>query len=120
MSKDYQTDTTRAATEGLEVPEMVSVAIGELAGAVKEGLLAMAVGAGLQVMQVFMDEDVLRLCGPKHKHNPDREAVRHGDDDGTVTLGGRRVEVRRPRMRTSDRTAEVPVPSYELFASTEL
>lgn len=120
MSKNYQTTTTRAATEGVELPEAVTVAMGELAGAMKEGLLAMAVGAGLQIMQTLMDEDVLRLCGPKHKHNRDRQAVRHGDDDGTVTLGGRRVDMRRPRMRTPEKTAEVPVTSYELFTSTEL
>ena len=37
-----------------------------------------------------------------------------------MTLGGRRVPVRRPRVRTADRSAEVAVPAYELFASTEL
>jgi hypothetical protein len=37
-----------------------------------------------------------------------------------VTLGGRRVPVRRPRVRTADKTAEVPVASYELFSSTEI
>ena len=47
-------------------------------------------------------------------------AVRHGTADGSVTLGGRRVPVRRPRVRTADDTAEVAVPAYELFASTEL
>jgi hypothetical protein len=78
------------------------------------------VGAGLQVMQVLMDESVSALCGPKGKHDPDRTAVRHGTDDGSVVLGGRQVPVRRPRVRTVDRTAEVGVPAYELFASTEL
>jgi putative transposase len=37
-----------------------------------------------------------------------------------VTLGGRRVPVRRPRMRTADGAAELPVPPYELFSSTEI
>jgi putative transposase len=37
-----------------------------------------------------------------------------------VVLGGRQVRVRRPRVRTADRSAEVMVPAYELFASTEL
>ncbi|MGH3518127.1 MAG: IS256 family transposase [Haloechinothrix sp.] len=120
MTKDYQTNGADAATVELELPEAVTVAMTELAGAMKEGLLAMAVGAGLQVMQTMMDEDVLRLCGPKGKHDPQRTAVRHGDDDGAVTLGGRRVPMRRPRVRTADRTAEVSVPSYEVFSGTEV
>ena len=37
-----------------------------------------------------------------------------------MTLGGRRVPVVRPRVRASDGSGEVPVPSYELFNSTEL
>src|SRR5436309_578096 len=98
----------------------VSVAMGELAETVKEGLLAMAVGAGLQVMQVMMADSVTTLCGPKGRHDAERSAVRHGQEDGSVTLGGRRVPVRRPRVRSVDGTAEVPVPAYDLFASTEL
>jgi hypothetical protein len=66
------------------------------------------------------DEDVARLVGPRGRHNPDRAAVRHGTEQGTVTLGGRRVPVRRPRVRAADRTGELPVPSYQVFASTEL
>jgi hypothetical protein len=38
----------------------------------------------------------------KGGHNPDRTAKRHGHEDGEVTLGGRRVAVRRPRARTAD------------------
>ena len=86
----------------------------------EEGLLALAVGAGLQVMQVLMDESVTALAGPKGKHDPDRAAVRHGTEDGSVVLGGRQVPVRRPRVRTADRSAEVAVPAYELFSLTEL
>jgi len=120
MKKNYQTDAARAAMSELVVPDAVSVAMSDLTGAVKEGLLALAVGAGLQVMQVLMDESVIALAGPKGKHDPDRVAVRHGTEDGLVVLGGRQVRVRRPRVRTADRAAEVTVPVYELFASTEL
>jgi putative transposase len=120
MSKDYQTETTRAATGELVMPDVVSVAMGDLTGAVKEGLLALAVGAGLQVMRVLMEESVTALAGAKGRHDPTRSAVRHGTEDGSVVLGGRQVRVRRPRVRTADRSAEVAVPAYELFASTEL
>ena len=93
------------------LPESVTVAIAELAGAVREGLWALAVGAGLQVMPVLMAEDVAALCGPKGRHDPDRQAVRHGAEAGSVILGGRRVGVRRPRVRSADNTTELAVAS---------
>jgi transposase-like protein len=115
-------DTHHVATSQsqLALPESVTVALTELAGAAREGLLALAVGTGLQVMQVLMAEDVAQLVGAKGRHNPNRTAVRHGSEQGAVTLGGRRVRIRRPRVRSVDGTCEVTVPTYELFASTEL
>jgi putative transposase len=116
-------DTHRTATADraeLQLPEQVTVAVAELAGAAREGLLALAVGTGLQVLQAMLEEDVVRLVGPRGRHNPDRTAVRHGAEPGQVTLGGRRVQVRRPRVRSADGTGEVAVPSYQAFASAEL
>jgi len=81
----------------------------ELAGAVKEGLLAFSVGVGLAVLHLLMEEDVAVLAGVKGRRGPARRAVRHGDEDGSVALGGRRVPVRRPRARTADGTGELPV-----------
>ena len=86
----------------------------------QEGLLALAVGAGLQVMQQLMDADVTAVCGPWGRHDPDRRAVRHGSERGSVTLGGRRVPVDRPRVRAVDGSGELAVPAYELFSSTEV
>jgi putative transposase len=117
MTKDYQTLTTGEVTAS---PEQLIVELTEIAGAVEEGLLALAVATGMQVMTTMMDADVTAICGPKGRHNPERSAVRHGSEDGSVTLGGRRVPVRRPRVRTADGTGEVAVPTYELFASTEV
>ena len=68
----------------------------------REGLLALAVGTGLQVMAAIMEADVTAVCGPKGRHDPERTATRHGHGAGSVTLGGRRVPVTRPRMRAHD------------------
>jgi hypothetical protein len=50
--------------------------------------------------------------------------VRHGTETGSVTLGSRRVAVRRPRVRTiadDDQWArEVPLESYTTLAATDL
>ena len=121
MKKNYQTRTAPVATAAeVAVGERVTIAMSELAGAVEEGLLALAVAAGLQVMQTMMNEDGIVACGPKGRHDTSRAAVRHGTEAGSVTLGGRRVPVRRPRVRTVDGSAEVPVASYEVFSSTEI
>ena len=121
MKKDYQTRTTAAVTTvEAQLPEAVSVTLAELAGSLREGLLALAVGTGFQVMEAIIDESVTALAGPKGRHDPNRSAVRHGSESGSVTLGGRSVPVRRPRVRTADRTAEVAVPAYELFSSTDV
>ena len=121
MRKTYQ-NSKIDTPDGLEVtvPEQVSVVMAEVAADMREGLLALAVGAGLQVMTALMDADVTALAGPRGKHNRERVAVRHGTDRGSVTLGGRRVPVTRPRVRAADGSGELPVPSYELFSSTEL
>ncbi len=120
MGKQYQTSSAEASTPELTLPEEVSVALAEIAESATEGLLALAVGAGLQVLGTLMEESVTTLAGPKGKHNPDRTAVRHGHEHGSVTLGGRRVAVQRPRIRAADGSGELPVAAYELFSSTEI
>ena len=85
-----------------ELPASVQEALGELAGAAKEGLLALSVGVGLGVLHELMEAEVDEVVGPKGKHDPDRSAVRHGHEGGEVTLGGRRVPVERPRARSAD------------------
>jgi hypothetical protein len=76
VRKTYQNeeiDTSRPA-----VPETVSVALAELAGDRREGLPALAVGTGLQVLAALMEEDVTAACGPRGEHDPQRRATRHG------------------------------------------
>jgi len=121
VTKKYQTSAPMTSAElRLALPETVSVAMAEIAEDMQEGLLALAVGTGLQVMSALMEQDVSAVCGPKGKHDPARTAVRHGAERGSVTLGGRRVPVQRPRMRAADDSGELPVPSYELFSQTEV
>ena len=109
----------QATTQEAVLPERVQEALGQLVGAAKEGLLALSVGVGLGVLTELMEEEVDDVAGPKGKHNPERAAVRHGHEEGSVTLGGRRVDVRRPRMRTADGESEVPVATYQHFADRD-
>jgi len=113
-----QVVTTVEASES-PLPAQVQEALGELVGAAREGLLALSVGVGLGVVHELMGLEVDEVVGPKAKHNPDRTAKRHGHEDGSMTLGGRRVRVRRPRIRTADDERELPVKTYEYFADRD-
>jgi putative transposase len=61
----------------------------------------------------LMELEVTEVVGPKCKWNQDRAAKRDGHEDGSMTLGGRRVKVRRPRVRSADDERELPVSTYE-------
>ena len=81
MKKSNQIQSVEVSASA--VPERVSVAMGEIAENMSEGLLALAVGAGLQVMAALMDADVTALAGPKGRH------------DGTGTRFGTAVSAAR-------------------------
>jgi putative transposase len=84
-----------------------------LATAVAGGLLAVVCAAGLKAVQEVFEEEVTESVGPKGKHNSKRTAMRHGYDNGEVTLGGRRLQIRRPRIRALNGSGEVPLATYQ-------
>jgi putative transposase len=103
----------------LALPPSVQAVLGELVNAAKDGLLSLSVGVGLGVLHELMETEVDEVVGPKGKHDPDRVAVRHGHEGGEVTLGGRRVGVSRPRVRTADGGTEVTLGTYRHFADRD-
>ena len=68
MSK--HTQPASSADAGLVLPEQVTIALGELASAAREGLLALAVGTGLGVLSELLAADVDRLVGPRAATTP--------------------------------------------------
>lgn len=84
------------------LPERVEVVVEDILGAAKEGLLALSVALGFQVMQRMMEEEVTATPVPNGKHHRARQAVRHGRENGSVVLGGRRIAVKRLRVRSTD------------------
>jgi putative transposase len=98
------------------LPAQIQEALGELVGVAREGLLALSVGVGLSVVHELIEAEVTEVVGPRGRHDPDRTAKRHGHERGSMTLGGRRVEVSRPRIRTADDRRELAVETYEYFA----
>ena len=109
----------QVGTGELALPPRVQEALGELVNSAKEGLLALSVGVGLGVLAELMEEEVTEVVGPKGRHNLERTAVRHGHEPGEVTLGGRRVQVGRPRVRSAEGKSEVPLYTYQHFADRD-
>jgi putative transposase len=103
----------------LSLPGEVQLALDDLAGSVREGLLALSVGVGLKVLDELLEEELIALVGPRGKHNLERTASRHGSRSGQVVLGGRKLAVRRPRARTRE-GRELELRSYAHFACDDL
>jgi putative transposase len=118
VNKSTVSPTPAGAAEA-PLPARVQEALGELVGVAKEGLLALSVGLGLGVLAELMEEEVDEVVGPKGRHDPERTAVRHGHEAGEVTLGGRRLGVERPRIRSSDGRSELPLQTYAHFADRD-
>lgn len=105
---------------GEELADEVSVALTAIAGAAREGLLAMSVTAGLQVMATMLEDERSRLCGPIHAKLTDREATRGGSTPSSLVLGGRKIPMRRPRVQRVDASGEVPLATWQAFADERL
>ena len=62
----------------------------EVLVSVRQSLWNVMLDTGHQVLDALLEEDRERLCGAeKGKHHAEREAYRHGFDEGSVVLGGR-------------------------------
>lgn len=80
-------------------------------------LFELAVRSGLKVLETMLEEDRTAICGPRYAHVADRAASRAGTVSSEVVLGGRKVAVRRPRVRAGGR--EVPLPTFTAMADVD-
>lgn len=113
--------TTPHATADLAgLPLEATVAMADVAAAMREGLLAFSTAAGLVVMQQMLAAELAGVVGDKHaKLGPDRVGNWHGSTTGQVVLGARKISVERPRGRYVD-GGEVELDTWATFASEDL
>jgi transposase-like protein len=112
--------TADVAGELVGLPLQATVAMADVAGAMRDGLLAFATAAGLVVMQQMLSEELTGIVGEKHARlGSERVGNWHGTTTGQVVLGSQKVTVGRPRGRYVD-GGEVELATWETFASEDL
>jgi putative transposase len=79
--------------------------------------MELAVASGLKVLTTMLEEDRTAICGARYQHQAERQASRTGAVPSEVVLGGRKVAIRRPRVRAKG--AEVRLPTFQLMASED-
>ena len=120
MKKPYQIESQRAvrqleemAADGNPAVQMV-LPLAEMVGWLRQGVGELIRQAGLQLMELLMEEEVRELVGERNRPQPDRTASRGGKERGYCVVMGQKVRVNRPRVRTTD-DQEVRLGSYEMF-----
>jgi len=114
----------RVGKTPVALPDSLAGELDELTGRfaehIGEGLLAASVAIGLDVLDLMMQTEVAGLAGPKGRHDAGRSHVRHGSEAGSVTLGGRKVAMRRPRVRTVGDESEAVLETYQVAHGEDL
>lgn len=85
---------------------------------VRRDLREFVVDAGMAALADVLEQERAAVCGPRYVHQAERRAFRAGHAVGELVLGGRRVQVERPRARTVDGD-EVTLPSWRAFAAED-
>ncbi len=84
---------------GRSAPTRQSRLVGVILDA-RTALRELVLTAGLEVFTEMLEDDRATICGPKHQPMPDRRAYRHGHDEGRLVFGGRKIRVKKPRIRS--------------------
>jgi putative transposase len=120
MKKPYQIEAQRAikqldamAADGNPAVQMM-LPMAEMIGWLRKGVGELVRQAGLQLMDLLMQEEVRELAGERSQRQSDRTANRWGSERGYCVVMGQKVPIRRPRVRTTD-DKEVRLGSYEMF-----
>ena len=80
-------------------------------------LMELAVASGLKVLHTMLEADRTAICGPRYQHQVVRAASRAGTVPSEVVLGGRKVQIRRPRVRADGE--EVALATFRAFADDD-
>ena len=120
MKKPYQIESQRAvkqfeemAADGNPAVQML-LPMAEMVGWLRKGVGELIRQAGLQLMDLLMQEEVREVVGERSQRQAERRANRWGVEHGYCVVMGQKVPIERPRVRTTD-DKEVRLGSYEMF-----
>jgi transposase-like protein len=120
MKKPYQIEAQRAikqldamAANGDPAVQMM-LPMAEMVGWLRKGVGELIRQAGLQLMDLLMQEEVRELAGERSQRQSERSVNRWGSERGFCVVMGQKVPIQRPRVRTTD-DKEVRLGSYEMF-----
>src|ERR1700730_12108400 len=85
---------------------------------VREALFDTVIVSGLEYVGEVLEEERTALCGPRYQHDPQRQALRAGSMPSSLSLGGRRVGVERPRASEVHRRG-LSLPSCEAWSARD-
>lgn len=108
---------SRIVTRSVPVETARHLPLVDLLVDARSELFELAVRSGLKVLETMLEEDRTAICGPRYAHVADRQAVRAGTVPSEVVLGGRKVAVRRPRVRAGGQ--EVGLPTFQAMADVD-
>jgi len=86
--------------------------------ATKKGLMSWVHEKGLEALEELLIEDAESIAGKKGKHRANRTHNHWGSAVGELSFGGRKLQVKRPRVRTKT-GQEVNLPSIEEFRQAD-
>src|SRR5271169_4444943 len=89
-----------------------------LSGMVREALYETVIGVGLACVDEVLEAERAELCGARYVHRSDRQALRAGHLASSLVLGGRRVAVSRPRVRSVE-GGELKLPSWREWSARD-
>jgi putative transposase len=101
------------AADGNPAVQMM-LPMAEMMGWLRKGVGELIRQAGLQLMDLLMQEEVRELAGERSHRQSERSANRWGSERGFCVVMGQKVPIHRPRVRTID-DKEVRLGSYEMF-----
>jgi transposase-like protein len=120
MKKPYQIESQQAvkrlermAAEGNSDVQLV-LPMAETLGWLRKGVGELIRQAGLQMMELMMEEEVRALVGERSQPQLERTANRWGTEKGYCVVMGQKVPIERPRIRTTE-DREVRLGTYEMF-----
>lgn len=102
--------------EGLNL----SVDFKELEEMASRGLLSLSIQLGMKALEIMLEDEVSSHAGQKGKHNNSRAAYRHGYEKSRVTLGGQKVSVEKPRVRSKLENKEITIETLNHFQEEDL